>query len=234
MITLAYYTRNSLVYPCSCLTTSHLGWVVGTNILWLKSATWSILVPIHSATPGWKVAHPVQWLVQVLCSGKLLREKTFANFAVLWLFGKKFSPQNLEGVVSFGMARSGNPRKFSPQKFTKVFSLKSFPLYGIVYSAPLFVCFQHKIRFWSMFLPVSKNLAYYTQENPFSGTSKNSTLSFSSSIIMHWSPRLKLNKTCPLCMWESRDHSFSVQSLILKLIKYWKYDCVLLYILDIN
>ena len=56
----------------------------------------------------------MQWLVQVPCSGKLSREKTFANFAVLWLFAKKFSPQNLGGVVSFGMAKENNLQKFSP------------------------------------------------------------------------------------------------------------------------
>ena len=44
-------------------------------------------------------------------SGKLLREKTFTNFAVLWLFSAKFG-----GVPSFGMAKASNPRKFSPCK----------------------------------------------------------------------------------------------------------------------
>ena len=41
------------------------------------------------------------------------------------------------GVASFGTAKTSNPRKFSPRKlyfhqFAKVFSLKSFPLYGIL------------------------------------------------------------------------------------------------------
>ena len=39
-------------------------------------------------------------------SRKLSREKTFANFAVLWLFTK----------VYFGAAKASNPRKFSAQK----------------------------------------------------------------------------------------------------------------------
>ena len=158
MITLAYYTRNSLVYPCSCLTTSHLGWVVGTNILWLKSATWSILVPIHSATPGWKVAHPVQWLVQVLCSGKLLREKTFANFAVLWLFAKKFSPQNLvvwcplawhDRAISENFLHK-NSRKFSPSKVSHYTVLFIQHLFLYVFSTKLDfgVCFCQSQKIW--------------------------------------------------------------------------------------
>ena len=53
-------------------------------------------------------------------SRKLSRIKTFANFAVLWLFVKVFSTKLL-GVVSFGTEKASNPRKFS---------LKSFLLYG--------------------------------------------------------------------------------------------------------
>ena len=45
-------------------------------------------------------------------SGKLLREKTFANFEVLWLLMKVFSA-NFGGVASVG-GRS-NPRVFSAQ-----------------------------------------------------------------------------------------------------------------------
>ena len=68
-------------------------------------------------------------------SRKLSREKTFADFAVLWLFAKVFSVK-FGGVASFGAAKASNPQKFSPQKLyfhqsVKVFSLKSFPLYGI-------------------------------------------------------------------------------------------------------
>ena len=48
-------------------------------------------------------------------SGKLSREKTFANFVVLWLFAKVFSVK-FGGVVSFGTAQASNPQKFSPRK----------------------------------------------------------------------------------------------------------------------
>ena len=70
-------------------------------------------------------------------SGKLSRKKTFMIFTVLWLFAKVFSAK-FGGVASFGTAKVNNPQKFSWQnrifhQFTKVFSLKSFPLhvYGI-------------------------------------------------------------------------------------------------------
>ena len=67
-------------------------------------------------------------------SGKLSREKTFTNFAVLWLLAKVFFV-NFWGMVSFGMAKVSNPRKFFLRKsyfhqFMKVLSLESFPLYG--------------------------------------------------------------------------------------------------------
>ena len=54
-------------------------------------------------------------------SGKLSREKTFANFAVL-----RQNAQFLEilGVASFGVAKTSNPRKFSSK-------IVCFPLYGI-------------------------------------------------------------------------------------------------------
>ena len=51
-------------------------------------------------------------------SGKLSREKTFANFMVLWLFAKFFSTKS-GGVASFGMAQASNPRKFSPSKVSR-------------------------------------------------------------------------------------------------------------------
>ena len=44
--------------------------------------------------------------------GKLSREKTFANFAVLWLFAKVFAVK-FGGMVSLGVAKASNlPRKF--------------------------------------------------------------------------------------------------------------------------
>ena len=48
-------------------------------------------------------------------SRKLSREKTFVNFAVLWLFAKVFSVKFL-GMVSFGAAKVRNLQKFSPRK----------------------------------------------------------------------------------------------------------------------
>ena len=63
-------------------------------------------------------------------SGKLLREKSFANYAVLWLFAKVFSVK-FWGVVSFGAAKAS---KSCFHQFTKVYSLKSFPLYSILVS----------------------------------------------------------------------------------------------------
>ena len=56
-------------------------------------------------------------------SRKLLREKPFTNFVVLWLFAKVFFFAKLgHGILWY--AKSG--------QFAKVFSLESFQLYGIV------------------------------------------------------------------------------------------------------
>ena len=51
----------------------------------------------------------------ILYSGKLLREKPFANFTVLWLLVKVFFAK-FGGVMSFGAAKVSNPCKFSPSK----------------------------------------------------------------------------------------------------------------------
>ena len=59
-------------------------------------------------------------------SRKLSREKTFANFAVLWLFVKVFFTI-FGGVASFGVVKASNPWN---RQFAKVFSLESFPLYS--------------------------------------------------------------------------------------------------------
>ena len=72
----------------------------------------------------------------ILYSGKPLREKTFANYTVLWLFAKVFSAK-FGDMVSFGTAKTSDLPKFSLWKsyfhqFTKVFSLKSFPIYGSI------------------------------------------------------------------------------------------------------
>ena len=45
-------------------------------------------------------------------SGKLLREKTFTNFAVLWLCPKVFC--EIGAMASFGVAKTSNPQRFSP------------------------------------------------------------------------------------------------------------------------
>ena len=52
-------------------------------------------------------------LSKIPYSGKLLSEKTFANFAVLWLFRKVFS-KKFGSVVSFGTAKVSNLEYFSP------------------------------------------------------------------------------------------------------------------------
>ena len=72
-------------------------------------------------------------------SGKLLREKTFANFVVLCLFAKVFSAK-FGGVASFGVAQASNPRKISPRKsyFSPIH--ESFLLYGISSPAAYTVC----------------------------------------------------------------------------------------------
>ena len=51
-------------------------------------------------------------------SGKLLREKTFANFAVLWMFAKVFSVK-YGSVAFFGAAQASNLQKFSPSKVSR-------------------------------------------------------------------------------------------------------------------
>ena len=72
---------------------------------------------------------------KILYSGKFLREKTFTNFVVLWLFTKAFSVE-FGGVASFAVAKESNPRKFFRifNQFAKVFSLESFLLFSILHS----------------------------------------------------------------------------------------------------
>ena len=60
----------------------------------------------HLANPG-----PSQLYIPY--SRKLSREKSFANFTVLWLFAKFFSVE-FGGVASFGRAQVSNLRKFFP------------------------------------------------------------------------------------------------------------------------
>ena len=81
----------------------------------------------------------VLWFVfSISYSGKLSREKTFANFAVLWLFTKVFYAK-FGGVVSFGAAQQAFRESFLHEnclfhQFAKVFSLESFPLYSIAFN----------------------------------------------------------------------------------------------------
>ena len=55
------------------------------------------------------------YCLQLPYSGKLLREKTFTNFADLWLSAKVFYAK-FGGVASFGVAYASYPQKFSPSK----------------------------------------------------------------------------------------------------------------------
>ena len=69
---------------------------------------------------------------------KFLREKTFVNFAVLWLFANVFSVK-CGGMASFGAAKASNPQKFSPQTlyFSPIresFLPQKFPAIRYIYS----------------------------------------------------------------------------------------------------
>ena len=61
---------------------------------------------------------------KILYSEKLLGERTFANFVVLWLFTKVFSAK-FGGVHLLPWPNKSN---------VKDFSLESFPLYSILHS----------------------------------------------------------------------------------------------------
>ena len=70
--------------------------------------------------------------MQIPYSGKLLREKTFANFAVLWLFAKFMK---YRGVVPLARQKWAIHESFLCEncifhQFAKVLSFKSFPLCG--------------------------------------------------------------------------------------------------------
>ena len=75
-------------------------------------------------------------------SGKLSREKTFANFTVLWRFAKVFSAE-FGGVASFGAAETSNPRKFSPGKLYFSPICESFlpqKFFAIRYAVKFYCC----------------------------------------------------------------------------------------------
>ena len=70
-------------------------------------------------------------------SGKLSREKPFVNFIILWLVAKVFSAK-FGGMASVGVPKLIGAIRESflhenciYHQFVKVFSLESFPLYGI-------------------------------------------------------------------------------------------------------
>ena len=69
--------------------------------------------------------------LQIPYSGKLLREKTFANYVVLWLFAKVFS-------AKFWGSKSEQPMEVFAVKIVfstvNVFSLESFPLNSYIAS----------------------------------------------------------------------------------------------------
>ena len=71
-----------------------------------------------------------------------MREKTFANFAVLFresFVSRKFSQQNLEAWHPFAWQMRAIRKSFLREnrifhQSAKVFSLESFPLYGMLHS----------------------------------------------------------------------------------------------------
>ena len=65
----------------------------------------------------YNMPHPgcKNWGNSIPYSGKLLREKTFANFAVLWLFTKVFSAK-FGGIVSFVRHKQAGCESFFPRK----------------------------------------------------------------------------------------------------------------------
>ena len=81
----------------------------------------------------WEIGTAISWIAQNAVP-KLSREKTFANFAVLWLFAKVFSTK-FGGVAPLALQKRATCESFLHEnrifhQFAKVFSLESFPLYG--------------------------------------------------------------------------------------------------------
>ena len=92
-------THVRMTHVCiRSLLLSYVAWIRG-------SVTWT--TTIHSITTMATIdLRPY--------SGKLSREKSFVNFAVLWLFAKDFSAK-FGGVASFGTPQMSNLWKFSPE-----------------------------------------------------------------------------------------------------------------------
>ena len=88
---------------------------------------------------------------------KLLREKTFTNFVVLWLFVKVFSTK-FGGVVSFCVAQASNLWNFSPQKLSfspicESFLPQKFP-------AIRYVTVPHNSQMWQSCVKIDYSVAY--------------------------------------------------------------------------
>ena len=94
---------------------------------------------------GWLL--PLKSGLRLPYSRKLSREKTFADFAVLWLFAKVFSAKfgGMASVVQhrWAICESLLYENHIFHQFTKVFSLESFPLYG------MYVCPSIMVYNWS-------------------------------------------------------------------------------------
>jgi len=98
----------------------------------------------------WRLMHALLFKLAVLLwkdyriagnfQGSLSREKTFANFTVLWLFSKIFSAK-FGSVASFGAAKACNLRKISPRQlyFSPIYESflpQKFPaLWYVVYNS---------------------------------------------------------------------------------------------------
>ena len=95
----------------------------------LLMSLWLVLYQTSSTILSWLGDGGIYPLLSVIpYSEKLSREKPFTNFAVLWLFAKVF-PMKFGPVMSFGMAKASNLRKFSAQKspIYKSFLPRKFP-----------------------------------------------------------------------------------------------------------
>ena len=95
------------------------------TLIWLvvliRTLTW-LAILIRTLTWLAVLIRTLTWLavlIQISCTTvyrKLSREKTLANFKVLWLRIRKVFSVKFGGVVSFGVAQVRNLQKFSPQK----------------------------------------------------------------------------------------------------------------------
>ena len=93
----------------------------------------------YGATEHSSQLYVLMWVEPILQAhirtGGLSKGENFHEFRGFVAIRESFL-REIWGVVSFGVAKASNPRKFSLQKsnyyqFAKVFSLESFPLYGI-------------------------------------------------------------------------------------------------------